>query len=74
VLKVPETIEVSVRRKDDLRLFFLLNHQSTAQRIQFYKPMHDFISGTTISGNCDLQPNGVLVLDEQQEPEKPAAE
>jgi hypothetical protein len=26
--------------------------------------MHDFLSGTTISGNFDLQPHGVLVLDE----------
>ena len=32
--------------------------------MQFYKPMHDFLTGNTFSGNYDLQPHGVLVLDE----------
>jgi hypothetical protein len=27
--------------------------------------MHDFLTGNTFSGNYDLQPHGVLVLDEQ---------
>jgi hypothetical protein len=35
-------------------------------RLQFYKPMHDFLTGNTFSGNYDLQPHGVLVLDEHQ--------
>ncbi len=64
LLKVPDQVEVSMRHKDDTNIFFLLNHQNTPYRIQFYKPMHDFLSGTTISGNFDLQPHGVLVLDE----------
>jgi beta-galactosidase len=65
LLKVPENVEVSLRQKDDTRLFFLLNHQTSPVRIQFYKPAHDFLSGSTFSGNYDLQPYGVLVLDEQ---------
>ncbi len=36
-------------------------------RIQFYKPMHDFLTGNTFSGNYDLPPHGVLVLDEHPE-------
>lgn len=64
LLKVPDTVEVSMRQKDDTRVFFLLNHQSSPVRIQFYKPMHDFLTGNTFSGNYDLQPHGVLVLDE----------
>ncbi len=64
LLKVPEAVEVSMRQKDDARIFFLLNHQNTPLRIQFYKPMHDFLTGSTFSGNYDLQPHGVLVLDE----------
>jgi beta-galactosidase len=64
LLKVPDQVEVSMRHRDDTNIFFLLNHQSTPFRIQFYKPMHDFLTGTTISGNFDLQPHGVLVLDE----------
>ena len=64
LLKVPEAVEVSLRQRDDSQIFFLLNHQNSPVRIQFYKPMHDFLTGSTFSGNYDLQPHGVLVLDE----------
>jgi beta-galactosidase len=64
LLKVPDTVEVSMRRNEDTQIFFLLNHQNSPVRIQFYKPMHDFLSGKTFSGNYDLPPHGVLVLDE----------
>lgn len=67
LLKVPENVEVSMRQTDHAKLFFLLNHQSTPVRIQFYKPMHDFLTGTTFSGTYDLPPHGVLVLDEHPE-------
>lgn len=64
LLKVPDTVEVSLRQKDDTKIFFLLNHQNTPVRITFYKPMHDFLTERTFSGNYDLPPHGVLVLDE----------
>lgn len=64
LLKVPDTIEVSMRQRDDTKLFFLLNQQGSPVRIQFYKPMHDYLSGNTVAGSFDLQPHGVLVLDE----------
>jgi beta-galactosidase len=64
LLKVPENVEVSMRQKDDAKVFFLLNHQTSPVRIQFYKPMHDYLTGNSFSGNYDLQPHGVLVLDE----------
>jgi beta-galactosidase len=67
LLKVPEHVEVSLRQKEDSKVFFLLNHQNSPLRIQFYKPMHDFLTGNTISGNYDLPPHGVLVLDEHRE-------
>jgi beta-galactosidase len=67
LLKVPENIEVSMRQKDESEVFFLLNHQNAPVRIQFYKPMHDFLTGNSFSGNYDLQPHGVLVLDEHPE-------
>ena len=67
LLKVPDTVQVSMREKDGTRIFFLLNHQNSPVRIQFYKPMHDFLTGNTFSGNYDLQPHGVLVLDEHSE-------
>jgi beta-galactosidase len=67
LLKVPENIEVSMRQKEGTRVFFLLNHQNSPVRIQFFKPMHDFLTGNTFSGNYDLPPHGVLVLDEHPE-------
>jgi beta-galactosidase len=65
LLKVPENVEVSMRQRDGSRVFFLLNHQPSPLRIQFYKPMHEFLTDSTISGNYDLQPRGVLVIDER---------
>jgi len=67
LLKVPDTVQVSMREKDGMKVFFLLNHQNSPVRIQFYKPMHDFLTGNTFSGNYDLPPHGVLVLDEHPE-------
>ncbi len=67
LLKVPENVEVSMRQKDNLKVYILLNHQNSQVRIQFYKPMHDFLTGNNISGNYDLPPHGVLVLDENAE-------
>ena len=46
-------------------MYFLLNHQNSPVRIQFYKPMHDFLTGRTFTGTYDLPPHGVLVLDEK---------
>jgi beta-galactosidase len=65
LLKVPDTVEVSMREKGETRIYFLLNHQNTSVRIQFYKPAHDFLTGATLQGNYDLPPHGVLVLHEQ---------
>ena len=66
LLKVPEAVEVSMRQRAGTEVFFLLNHQTSPLRIQFYKPMHDFLTGSTFSGNYDLQAHSVLVLDEHQ--------
>jgi beta-galactosidase len=72
LLKVPDTVEVSMRQKEGTKVYFLLNHQNSPVRISFFKPMHDFLSEKTFSGNYDLPPHGVLVLDElagEHEPE-----
>jgi len=65
LLKVPDSVEVSMRQKDDTRIYFLLKHAPTPVRITFYKPMHDYLTGNTFTGNYDLPPHGVLVLDER---------
>ena len=73
LLKVPDNVEVSMRQKGDGQVFFLLNHQASPVRVQFYKPMHDFLTGSTFTGNYDLPPHGVLVLDEQAGPKAEAS-
>jgi beta-galactosidase len=65
LLKVPDTVEVSLRQSADHRVYFVLNHQNTPVRIHFYKPAHDFLTGSMLQGNYDLPPHGVLVLDEE---------
>lgn len=65
LLKVPNTVEVSMRSSDEKNIYFLLNHQSSPVRLQFYKPTHDFLSGETITGKYDLPPHGVLIVDEK---------
>ncbi len=64
LLKVPENIEVAMRQKEGSRIYILLNHQNSQVRVQFYKPMHDFLTGNNIMGNYDLPPHGVLIIDE----------
>jgi beta-galactosidase len=73
LLKVPDTVEVSLRQKEDRRIYFLLNHQNSPVRLSFLKPMHDFLTAKTLTGNLDLPPHGILVLDEQVTPPSPAA-
>jgi beta-galactosidase len=66
LLKVPDTVEVSMREKAGARIYFLLNHQSSAVRIVFYKPMRDYLTDRTLNGNFDLPPHGILVLEESR--------
>jgi beta-galactosidase len=74
LFKAPDNVEVSMRQKDDTSIFFLLNHQNSSIRIQFYQPTYEHLTNSTLSGNYDLPPNGVLVLSEHPEPKtEPAA-
>lgn len=68
LLRVPDQVEVSLREKDNLRLYFLLNHNNSSIRITFLKPMHDFMTGQNLPNNYDIPAHGVLVLDEVIEP------
>ncbi len=64
LLKVPAGVEVSLRQKEGARVYFLLNHQAVPVRLNLLKPMHDFLTGSVVSGAYDLPPHGILVLDE----------
>ena len=71
LLKVPENVEVSMREKEGTRIYFLLNHQNASVRLNFYKPMNDFLTREKIAGNYDLPAHGVLILDEHWEIQPP---
>lgn len=64
LLRVPDSVEVSMRQKGDQKIYFVLNHHHSPVRIQFFHPMHDLLTGNTFTGNYDLHSYGVLVLDE----------
>ena len=65
LLKVPDQVEVSLRQKEGTKVYFLINHQNSPVRIPFLKPMHDALTGRTLTGNHDLPPHGVLVISDQ---------
>jgi len=46
---------------------FLINHQNSPVRVQFYKPMHDFSDRSTLFRQLRPAAYGVLVLDEHPE-------
>ena len=64
LIKVPDTVEVSMRERDDARVYFVINHKAEPVRINFLKTTHDFLSGKKFSGNYDMPAHGVLVIDE----------
>jgi beta-galactosidase len=72
LLKVPEQVEVSMRRKEGTRIYFVINHQTSPVRLHFYKPVHDYLTGAVYTGNYDLAPLGVLVIDEKTQPDAAA--
>ena len=64
LMRVPEQIEVGMRQRSDYRLYFLINHQDAPVHVQFFKPVHDYMTDQQISGGYDVPANGVLIVDE----------
>lgn len=65
LLRVPDQIEVSMRVRDDYRIYFLLNHHPQSVHVQFFKPVRDCLTGRIISGGHDIPAKDVLIVDEQ---------
>jgi beta-galactosidase len=65
LIKVPDTVEVSMRQSEESRLYFVINHQNGPVRINFLKTTHDFLTGEKFSGNYDMPAHGVLMIDER---------
>ena len=64
LMRVPEQIEVGMRERSDYRLYFLINHQDAPVHVQFFKPVHNYMTDEQISGGYDVPANGVLIVDE----------
>lgn len=65
LIKVPDTVEVSMRENDESRLYFVINHQDGPVKVNFLKTTHDFLTGKKFSGNYDMPAHGVLMIDER---------
>jgi len=59
---VPDTVEVSMRQKDNTQ-FISVDHQNSPVRSSFTSRCTTF-DGSALAGNYDLPPHGVLVLDD----------
>lgn len=65
LLRVPDQIEVSMRQRSDYRLYFLINHHDAPCHVQFYKPVHNLMDDSEITGGYDIPAHGVLIIDEE---------
>lgn len=63
IIKLPETMEIAVRRKDDKRYLFVLNYSSHADEITFYRPVKDMFTGNDIHGSLTLNGYYTLVVE-----------
>lgn len=64
LMKVPESVEVSMREGPDCRIYFLLNHHPNSVRMNFLKPLQNALTDERVSGAVDIPSHGVLVLRE----------
>ncbi|GGG00107.1 beta-galactosidase [Paenibacillus abyssi] len=63
-LITPPNVEVSRRNKDGKEFTFILNHNVEAKTIDIgVKKQKDMLAGTVISGEINIPPNGVLILE-----------
>jgi beta-galactosidase len=62
----PEGIEISVRRKEDTRFFFILNHKQEQQGFDFGGEIYrDLLTDELVQGQIDLEAYGVRILVEE---------
>jgi len=63
---VPNGVEVTKRWKEDQSYTFILNHKNTSAVIDLGKGNYrDLITGSKRSGNVELEPKGVWILEQK---------
>ncbi|MEV5027824.1 beta-galactosidase [Paenibacillus sp. LPE1-1-1.1] len=64
VAKTPPGVEASVREKDGRQFTFLLNHNDRPATVQIgEEPSMELLSGMRLSGESELPPYGVFILE-----------
>lgn len=63
IIKLPETMEIAVRRKDDKRYLFVLNYSSQADEVTFYRHVKDMFTGNDMHGSLTLNGYDTLVVE-----------
>ncbi|MDX2110121.1 MAG: beta-galactosidase [Verrucomicrobiota bacterium] len=58
----PAGIEVVVREKAGVELWFMLNRNETATRVPHPPLGQDLVTGTTVDGPCEIEASGVRVV------------
>ena len=62
LLRLPETVELTARRKDGRLYLFLLNYQPVPAECRIHAPAQALVRQETVQGAFTLPPYGVEVL------------
>jgi beta-galactosidase len=66
LLKTPENVEVSCRKKDGKQFLFILNHNDVPVTIYVgNEPHQDLLNKKTVSGEIEISPKDVMILEYQ---------
>ena len=61
VIRLPESCELAVRKKEGKKYLFVLNYLAQPAKIILQVPVHDLWLGETLFGECDLEGYGTKV-------------
>jgi beta-galactosidase len=67
---VPPGVEVAQRTNGQKSLQFILNHNSSSQTIHFERPYANLLDGRKLSGDVQVAPFDVLILDSSDQESK----
>lgn len=62
--ELPECCELAVRKKDDIKYYFVLNYSADSAVVNCKRPLWNLIDKTVAEGKVVLNPYGTIVLRE----------
>ena len=63
-LELPECCELAVRKKDDIKYYFVLNYSAESAVVKCKHPLWNLIDNTVAEGKVALRPYDTIVLRE----------